>query len=116
MLVGAPGGVCIRRHYFIPMHCRDPLVKATRYFSRCLRCSGSNHRSGTKLYESGKIFSLWCMKTLVIPTGVWTLVNPYTKYLPIEGNLLQLELTILYTGEYGRGQFLLNVWKLHMRV
>ncbi len=55
---------------FKPIHCRDPLPKATRYFSSFWRPSRSIHRSGTKLYESGKMVSLWCMKTLVIPTGV----------------------------------------------
>ena len=58
------------RTYFIPMHCRDPFVKETKYFSRYLRCLGSIHRSGMNSYESGKMFSLWCMNTLVILTAV----------------------------------------------
>lgn len=58
-----------RNTYGMPMHCLESLLNATRYFSRCSRCVGSIHRSGTKLCELGKMSSLWCMNKLVIPTG-----------------------------------------------
>jgi hypothetical protein len=56
--------------HLILLHCRDPLVKATIYWTKYLHCSGSNHRSGMKLHQSGNTLSLWFMKTLVMLTGV----------------------------------------------
>lgn len=56
--------------YFIPAHCREPLLKGTRYFAKRTG-EGCNHLSGAKLLGFGKISGLSCIMGIDIPTGVY---------------------------------------------
>lgn len=60
------------RAYFMPRHIRLPLEKLIKYFSNSvLRVPSSlSHLSGMNTAACGKIASLACMMTLVMPTGV----------------------------------------------
>ena len=52
---------------FMPKHCREPLLKLTRY----LASRGfSRKREGLKDLGEGKMVGLRCWRTDVIPTGV----------------------------------------------
>ncbi len=59
-----------RGFYFMPRHCREPLLKVTRYLRRREE-SGWSQREGANERESGKRVGLECMRTELMPTGVW---------------------------------------------
>lgn len=65
--------------YVIPRHCLLPLENETMYFSSALPSSPSQ-RSGMNSYEFGKMVSLWCIRTDVMPTGVY--INQISLCLP----------------------------------
>lgn len=55
--------------HFIPKHCLDPLLKATRFLRRWTAL-GCSQRSGAKMCPLGKMVGLLCCRTEVMPTGV----------------------------------------------
>jgi hypothetical protein len=59
-----------KKTYCIPIHMRDPLLKATMYFSSLFLSAGSVQRSGLKRYESGKMDSSWCIRRQLMLMGV----------------------------------------------
>lgn len=58
-----------RGTYFMPIHCRDPLLNETRYFRNSTEL-GCSQRSGENERGFGNMVGLSCMRTEDIPTGV----------------------------------------------
>ena len=56
--------------YFMPTHCREPLLKGTRNFVKRTG-EGCNHLSGENFFGFGKISGLSCIRGDDIPTGVY---------------------------------------------
>lgn len=87
----------------MPIHCLLPLVNVTIYRSSFFAAPGSIHRSGVKVYESGKMVSLWCIITEVIPTGVYFVSACYR--ICMKRALRQLGWSILCIAELHLGRF-----------
>lgn len=54
----------------MPRHCLVPLLNGTTYFRSCAD-DGWSQRSGAKVWGEGKREGLSCMRTEVMPTGVY---------------------------------------------
>ena len=55
--------------YFMPRHCREPLLNATMYLRRWAE-EGWSQRAGEKVCGEGKRWGLKCVRMEVMPTGV----------------------------------------------